>query len=114
MDRKDKYSEHSSIIWPIWTNGWVFIYELSDPGFKSNCSHITQIVLRGIAVNAVVAHKEIITSVGSLQVSAGQEAENESIIYAMDAIFSGNSFEGVLLKDVSNAFNSINRNVFYT
>ena len=61
----------------------MFIYELSDPGFKSNCSHITQIVLRGIAVNAVVAHKEIITSVGSLQVSAGQEAENESIIYAI-------------------------------
>ena len=21
----DKYSEHSSIIWPVWSNGWVFV-----------------------------------------------------------------------------------------
>ena len=25
MHRKDKYSEHSSIIWPVWPNGWVFV-----------------------------------------------------------------------------------------
>ena len=24
--RTDKYSEHSSIIWPVWPNGWVFVY----------------------------------------------------------------------------------------
>ena len=23
--RTDKYSEHSSIIWSVWPNGWVFI-----------------------------------------------------------------------------------------
>ena len=25
MHRTDKYSEHSSIIWPVWLNGWVFV-----------------------------------------------------------------------------------------
>ena len=34
----DKYSEHSSIIWPVWPNGWVFIYELSRSGFESSRS----------------------------------------------------------------------------
>ena len=39
--RRDKYSEHSSIIWPVWPNGWVFIEELSGSGFESSCSHFT-------------------------------------------------------------------------
>ena len=25
MHRTDKYSEHSSVIWPVWPNGWVFV-----------------------------------------------------------------------------------------
>ena len=29
------------IIWLIWLNGWVFVYELSDCGFHSRCSHWT-------------------------------------------------------------------------
>ena len=41
MHRTDKYSQHSSIIWPVWLNGWVFVYELSGCGFKSSCSHLT-------------------------------------------------------------------------
>ena len=41
MHRIDKYSQHSSIIWPVWLNGWVFVYELSDCGFESSCSHLT-------------------------------------------------------------------------
>ena len=40
MHRTDKYSEHSSIIWPVWPNGWVFVYELSGSGFESSCSHL--------------------------------------------------------------------------
>ena len=36
----DKYSQHSSIIWPVWRNGWVFVYELSGFGFGSSCSHL--------------------------------------------------------------------------
>ena len=25
--------------WPVWLNGWVFVYELSDCGFESLCCH---------------------------------------------------------------------------
>ena len=43
MHRTNKYSQHSSIIysksWPVWLNGWVFVYELSGSGFESSCSH---------------------------------------------------------------------------
>ena len=38
--RTDKYSQHSSILWPVWLNSWVFVYELSGCGFKSSCSHL--------------------------------------------------------------------------
>ena len=37
MHRTDKYSQHSSIIWPVWLNGWVFVYEWSGSGFESSC-----------------------------------------------------------------------------
>ena len=40
MHRTDKYSQHSSIIWPVWLNGWVFVYELSGSGFESSCCHL--------------------------------------------------------------------------
>ena len=39
MHRIDKYSEHGSIVWPVWPNGSVFVYELSGSGFESSCSH---------------------------------------------------------------------------
>ena len=26
--------------WPLWLNGWVFVYELSGCGFVSHCSHL--------------------------------------------------------------------------
>ena len=38
MHRTDKYSEHSSIIWPVWPNDWVFVYELSSSGFEPGCN----------------------------------------------------------------------------
>ena len=40
MDHTDKKSQHNSIIWPVWLNGWVFVYELSDCGFESHCCHL--------------------------------------------------------------------------
>ena len=40
MRRTDKYSQHSSIIWAVWLNGCVFVYELSGCGFKSRCCHL--------------------------------------------------------------------------
>ena len=38
MHRIDKYLPHSSTIWPIWLNGWVFVYDLRGCGFESRCS----------------------------------------------------------------------------
>ena len=40
MEHRDKYSQLSSIIWSVWPNGWVFIYELSGCGLESPCSHL--------------------------------------------------------------------------
>ena len=33
IHRTDKHSQHSSMIWPVWLNGWVCVYELSGCGF---------------------------------------------------------------------------------
>ena len=40
MTRTDKYSQHSSVIWSVWLNGGVFVYELSSCGFEPSCSHL--------------------------------------------------------------------------
>ena len=40
MHRTDAYSQHSSIIWPVSLNGWVFVYKLRGSGFKSRCCHL--------------------------------------------------------------------------
>ena len=40
MHRTGNYSQHSSIIWPVWLDGWTFVYELSGCGFKSSCSRL--------------------------------------------------------------------------
>ena len=71
-------------------------------------------VLRRIAGKVIVSHlkEDVIQSVGSLQVCAGQDAGCESLIHAMRTIYEDQSAEAVLLVDASNAFNSINRNVF--
>ena len=71
-------------------------------------------VLGRIAGKVVVTHFriEIVTSVGSPQVCAGQDGGCESIIHAMHAIYEDETCEAVLLVDASNAFNSININVF--
>ena len=37
---RGKWSEHNSFTWPVWINGWVFLYELSGYGFESHWSHI--------------------------------------------------------------------------
>ena len=40
MHRTDKYSQHSSIILPVWLNSWVLVCELSGCGLRSSCSHL--------------------------------------------------------------------------
>ena len=39
MKYTDKDSQHSSVIWPVWLNGWVFVYKLSGFGFECS-SHL--------------------------------------------------------------------------
>ena len=56
-----------------------------------------------------IVKKDVITSTGSLQVCAGQEAGAEAAIHAMHNIYETEECEAVLLIDVENAFNSINR-----
>ena len=41
MHRTDIYPQHGSIIWTVWLNGWVLVYELSGCGFESSCSHLS-------------------------------------------------------------------------
>ena len=40
MHHADKYSQHSSVIWPVWLNGWVFVHKLSSCEFEPHCSHL--------------------------------------------------------------------------
>ena len=70
-------------------------------------------VLRRIAGKVIVSHlkEDVIQSVGSLQVCAGQDAGCELLIQAMRTIYEDQSAKAVLLVDASNAFNSTNRNV---
>ena len=68
-------------------------------------------VLRRIASKVVmsVIKNDVQTSVGSLQVCAGQAGGCEAAIHAMHNIFDDADTEAVLLIDAANAFNSINR-----
>ena len=40
MHHTDNYSQHSSINWLSWPNGWVLVYELIDCGFESLSCHL--------------------------------------------------------------------------
>ena len=68
-------------------------------------------VLRRIAGKVVmkVSKSDVVDSVGSLQVCAGQEAGIEAAVHAMHDIYDLEETEAVLLIDAENAFNSSNR-----
>ena len=40
IQRRDKYSQLSTMIWSVWANGWMFLYKLSGCRFVSRCSHL--------------------------------------------------------------------------
>ena len=56
-----------------------------------------------------IAKKDVQQTARSLQVRADQDAGAEAAIHAMYDLFQQDETEGVLLVDVENAFNSINR-----
>ena len=39
MYRTVKFSQHSSTMWPVYLNGWVFVYEPSGHEFESRYCH---------------------------------------------------------------------------
>ena len=45
VQHADKYSQHSSISYSVWLNGWVFIYDLCSCGFESRGSHLKTHIL---------------------------------------------------------------------
>ena len=52
---KNNYNlQHSSIIWPVWLNGWVFVYKLSGCEFKSHCSHLIIITVSCFSKHSIV------------------------------------------------------------
>ena len=71
-------------------------------------------VLRRVAGKVFVStlRDDIITSVGPLQVCAGQEPVCEAAVHAMHKMYKEEHTEEVLLVDRANAFSSANRKVF--
>ena len=71
-------------------------------------------VLRRITGKVVVSvlRKDVIASVGSLQVCAGHDAGCGAAVHAMHSIFHEENTEAVLLIDAGNAFNAVNRKLF--
>ena len=51
--RVSVYSQHRSVIWPVWLNRWVLVYELSGSRFESRCIHLSIVVCH----NAVLVGK---------------------------------------------------------
>ena len=43
--RKRTLSHLAKLAWPVWLNGWVFVYELSDCGFESRWCHLIAVLL---------------------------------------------------------------------
>ena len=68
---------------------------------------------RRIIAKALLAmtRSDILETVGSTQLCAGQIAGAESAVHAVRECFQLEGTEAVLLVDASNAFNSLNRNV---
>ena len=71
-------------------------------------------VLRRIFGKALmqVIKGDVMKSAGSLQVCAGQRAGSEAAVHAMNKLFEEEETDAVLLVDASNAFNSLNCDVF--
>ena len=55
----DKYSQHSSIIWSVWLNCWMFVYELSGCGFQSRCCHLTSDMASALSKEFLDIHPTI-------------------------------------------------------
>ena len=68
-------------------------------------------VVRRIIGKAIMrlTKSELQAAVGSLQLSAGQDAGCEAAVHAMSSIFQEENTEAMIFVDTSNAFNNLNR-----
>ena len=86
------------------------------PVDKNPCLRLIGVgeVLRRIAGKVIVSvlKNDIIDCNGSLQVCAGQEAGIEAAVHLLNSMYNDENNDAVLLVDASNAFNSLNREVF--
>ena len=81
-----------------------------NPGLRSfGAVESLRRIIGKVVVSAI--KEEVISSVGSLQVYAGQWIGYE-VIHATDLIFKEENTDAVLLIDAENAFNLINREAF--
>ena len=70
MHCTDKYSQHSSMIWPVWLNSRVSVHELIGCGCGSRCCQLSQDNSRKVTFNIGLAGtivKVKISSLNSLQ-----------------------------------------------
>lgn len=71
--------------------------------------------LTRIAVKVIVSvlKNEIMDCIYSLQVCEGQEAGKEAPVHSVNSVYNSVNNNTVLLVHASNAFNSLNREVFF-
>ena len=56
----DKYlQQHSSIIWPVWLNGWVFVYKLSGCEFDSTAVTYTSDIAPALSKSSLTFRETI-------------------------------------------------------
>ena len=74
MRHRDKYSQHSLIIWPVWLNGSKFVYKLSSSGFELLLLLLLLLLLCHFIAFAQAVLKVEVFLLGELQlVAKGQE-----------------------------------------
>ena len=49
-------TQKSSIIWPVWLNGWVLVYELRDCRFEFHLSHL-KFIMEFLGIQAITECK---------------------------------------------------------
>ena len=69
--------------------------------------------LQPVGVVMSIVKDDVTKTVGNLQLCGGQDAGCEATVHSMHDIFRTNKTEVILLVDDENAFNFINRQVFF-
>ena len=63
-------------------------------------------------VAIALTRNDVITSVGSLEVCTGCDADDEALVYTMHSLYNEEETEAVLLANAGSVFNLINQTAF--